>query len=300
MIMFSLFKKELSQKLEIPKDKKLLSHIIVIYVISFISGIFIVPFLSMFISHDQIVEYVDNNVMSSTITIASLYFTAFTSCILIWYSIKWQKRSLYSLGITKQKRMVHYLLGLAIGFITLTAALVLTILMQGASFEGFVLNHIGMLIVLFFGFVLQGFEEELMCRGFMMYGLSKTRSTFACIMTNSLFFSLLHFANDGFTFVAFVNIFLAGLFFSCLAVYFDDIWVASGAHTMWNFAQGNLYGILVSGMDIGETLFRFKLSGHPLISGGTFGLEGSISVTIVLILSVLGICWWYGRKQKEL
>ena len=129
-----------------------------------------------------------------------------------------------------------------------------------------------------------------------MYGLSKKQSLFFAMMYNSLFFALLHLANAGISILAFVNLLLAGLSFSCMAVYFDDIWVASGAHSMWNYAQGNIFGILVSGMNMGSSIFSFELVGNSLISGGMFGLEGGIGVFIVEILTILFFCYLYKKK----
>lgn len=119
----------------------------------------------------------------------------------------------------------------------------ITYLCGGAVFKGFGLKDPLILLLYFVGFMIQGFEEELICRGYMMYGLSKIKSTFYAIMINSLFFALLHIGNDGVNFLAIANIFLVGIAFSLFAIYFDDLWVASGIHLMWNFAQGYIYGV---------------------------------------------------------
>ena len=72
-----------------------------------------------------------------------------------------------------------------------------------------------------------------------------------------------------------------------------------GAHSLWNFAQGNFYGILVSGMNMGPTVFQFELSGHPIISGGEFGLEGGISVFIVEILTLIVFYYLYKKRMNK-
>lgn len=59
---------------------------------------------------------------------------------------------------------------------------------------------------------------------------------------------------------------------------------------MWNFAQGNIFGISVSGMDMMGSVFSFAPTNEgELINGGTFGLEGGLAVTIVLILATIAV-----------
>ena len=55
---------------------------------------------------------------------------------------------------------------------------------------------------------------------------------------------------------------------------------------MWNFIQGNIYGFNVSGMAQSQSIFIFKISNCEIFSGGTFGLEGSLLTTIVLLSAI--------------
>ena len=55
------------------------------------------------------------------------------------------------------------------------------------------------------------------------------------------------------------------------------------------FAQGNFYGLPVSGIDVGDTVFSMSLKGSDLVSGGAFGLEASIGTTIVMLLWIAGL-----------
>ena len=229
----------------------------------------------------------------------SLYSTIITSLVVFYIALKKDDFTFESLGLTKKHVVKRYLLGLLIGFITLSLSLVITYILGGASYMGVVFDQPLMLLLFFIGFMFQGFEEELMCRGFMMRGLSRTRSIFYSIGFNSFYFALLHIGNPGITLLPMINLCLAGLAFSFMAVYFDDLWVASGAHSMWNFAQGNFYGILVSGMSMGPTVLQFELSGNAIISGGNFGLEGGIGVFIVELATILIFYLLYKKKNNK-
>lgn len=218
---------------------------------------------------------------SSFDMLLSLYMTVITSSVVFYIALKKENFTLESLGLKNKTIFKRYLLGLLIGFVMLSASLLITYLLGGVRDVGGVFDQPFLIFLFFIGFVFQGFEEELMCRGLMLRGLSRSKSVFFSVLFNSFYFALLHLANPGITLLPLINLFLAGLSFSCMAIYFDDLWVASGAHTMWNFAQGNIYGILVSGMSMGPTLFRFELSSNSIISGGKFGLEGGMGVLIV-------------------
>ena len=59
-------------------------------------------------------------------------------------------------------------------------------------------------------------------------------------------------------------------------------------HSAWNFAQGNLFGFEVSGIDAAVgSLIDLNLVGNKFISGGEFGPEAGIAATIVLITGIL-------------
>lgn len=228
----------------------------------------------------------------------SLYMTILTSLVVFFIAFKIDGFTFESIGLKKKNILKRYTLGILIGFITLSLSLLITYLLGGAKYVGYVLDRPFLLFLFFIGFMFQGFEEELMCRGFMMKGLSRKRSILFSVCFNSFYFALLHLGNPGISLLPLINLFLAGLTFSCIAIYFDDLWVASGAHSMWNFAQGNFYGILVSGMSMGPSVLKFELSGNSIVSGGNFGLEGGIGVFIVELTTVIIFYLLYKRKNN--
>ena len=68
----------------------------------------------------------------------------------------------------------------------------------------------------------------------------------------------------------------------------DTVWGVAGIHGAWNFAQGNLFGILVSGQPSGTSLMTFLPQGNQAwLSGGSFGIEGSIMTSLVLLLLIV-------------
>ena len=64
----------------------------------------------------------------------------------------------------------------------------------------------------------------------------------------------------------------------------DDIWGGCAIHSIWNCTQGNLYGISVSGTNEMESVMKtVAASDSKILTGGDFGIEGSIFTTIVLV-----------------
>jgi hypothetical protein len=77
-----------------------------------------------------------------------------------------------------------------------------------------------------------------------------------------------------------------------------SLWLPMGLHAAWNFTQGEIFDVPVSGIDE-HGLVQAKLSGPALLSGGQFGLEASI---IGLVLATAVGVWivWLAVKRGKL
>ena len=132
-----------------------------------------------------------------------------------------------------------------------------------------------------------------------MISIASRNSVVLAVFSNSILFSLLHILNKGITVFAIINLTLFGVFASLYVLKTNNIWGICAIHTMWNFAQGNIFGIKVSGMDTIVSLFSFvPTSEGKLLNGGAFGLEGGLSVTIILCLSIVAVLLVKGREAQ--
>ena len=78
---------------------------------------------------------------------------------------------------------------------------------------------------------------------------------------------------------------------------YENIWIVGAAHSIWNFVQGTIFGVSVSGIQIKRTVFVGKsVEGASFINGGKFGLEGGLSVTLVLLAGIGILVWSLYRK----
>jgi membrane protease YdiL (CAAX protease family) len=140
-------------------------------------------------------------------------------------------------------------------------------------------------LVLLLGWIVQGGAEELLLRGFLLPIFGARFGVISGILISSSVFTLLHLLNPNLTALALLNLFLFGVFAALFALYEGGLWGIFAIHTIWNWAQGNLFGFPVSGGEASSATFlRLSLSGPDWITGGEFGPEGGLAVTIVLVI----------------
>lgn len=233
--------------------------------------------------------------------VASLFATIGGTLVAILFCRLFQKRKPSTLGFTKKKWFSEYLWGLLIGAVIFSLAIILCVVTGALKFNGFSEGfNIGMFVLFFLGFLIQGMEEEVLCRGYLMVSIARRSSLPVAIIANALFFAALHLGNDGISVLAFINLTLFGIFASVMFVRRGSIWMVGAVHSIWNFVQGNVFGIKVSGMDLECRLLEAEISeGLTFINGGAFGLEGGIAVTIVLVVGIV-LMSLPGKSKKEI
>jgi uncharacterized protein len=164
---------------------------------------------------------------------------------------------------------------------------------QGAAALG------GVLLVLV-GWVVQGAAEEAITRGWLLPVIGARYRPALGIVLSALVFAVYHSLNPNLSPVAVLNLFLFGLFAALYALLEGGLWGVFALHTMWNWAQGNLFGFEVSGDEpAGGMLVNLTEAGPDLLTGGAFGPEGGLLVTIVL-LAGLAVVWFTGQRRQPL
>ena len=221
----------------------------------------------------------------------------------ILYCKFYEKRGLRSMGLVRGHALRNYALGALFGAGSFLAVLGITAAFGGVSIgsmqplEGLWPTLLMMLLT----FVLQSAGEELLVRGYLMVSLSKRYRMALCIFVSSLVFAFLHVSNPGIQFLAFGNILLVGVVLGLYILLTGDLWGACGYHALWNFFQGNIFGLAVSGLDTGDSLFPVTVTGHDdLLTGGEFGLEGSLGATIVLLASLGVLVYLLSRRAPDI
>jgi membrane protease YdiL (CAAX protease family) len=158
------------------------------------------------------------------------------------------------------------------------------------------LAALGAVLVVFLGWLVQGAAEEAVARGWLMPVIGARYRPLWGILSSSIVFAALHSLNPNLNPIGILNLFLFGIFTALYALYEGGLWGVFSLHTVWNWAQGNLFGFEVSGQgsQVG-TLFDLMEVGPDAITGGPFGPEGGLAVTVVLLVGC-GVVWWLGRN----
>lgn len=233
--------------------------------------------------------------------LATLFSTVFGTILAIVYCRFIEKRPLSSMGMRKNKAVSDYLTGMLIGLGMFSGVVLINVISGAMSFKGINPDlNIGLLLIYLCAWLVQGMSEEFIFRGFLMNSIGGKHSMFSAVVISAIAFSIAHILNPGATVLALVNIFFFGAFMSLYMICFDNIWGVCAIHSLWNFSQGNLFGISVSGTGSGETLFLTESpESKAVLNGGTFGAEGGISTTIILIIS-FAILFAYMLKTKKI
>ena len=124
--------------------------------------------------------------------------------------------------------------------------------------------------------IVPGFMEELLFRGILFRWLEEFGGSWFALAITSALFGLAHYYNPNATaFSSFAIAVEAGILLGGIYMLTRSLWAPIGLHAAWNFTQGFLWDVPVSGLDQ-HGLVEAKLSGPELLSGGAFGLEASV------------------------
>ncbi|WP_230656063.1 CPBP family intramembrane glutamic endopeptidase [Psychrobacter sp. I-STPA10] len=197
-------------------------------------------------------------------------------------------------------RLPKFLLGAVLGFVSLSIPLIILLVIYGSEAVYFTSNLPVLTgswwILLAFTlvmFIFQGGVEEVISRGFLLPEIASRWGVIAGVIGNALLFVLFHLANPDLNWIPLLNIFLAGVLFSLLYLRFNSLWVSIGFHGLWNWTQASLYGFAVSGIAMPVSVLNANVNPDlpAWLTGGHFGLEGSILSLLVLAALIVWLLW---------
>ncbi|MGU7919646.1 CPBP family intramembrane glutamic endopeptidase [Streptococcus suis] len=231
--------------------------------------------------------FIDNAFV--TLSLELLAFAFISLAIILWARFV-EKSSWLGLGIRKKGALKDFLLGWGIGAAMLTTCVLLMWgfgAIQVTSFQ-FSANLVGEFLILVLAWSIQGTTEELLTRGWMFSSLAAKYNIPVGILISSLFFSFLHLGNDGISLIPLLDLTLFAILACLVMLKTGNLWVIGGLHAAWNCFQGNVFAFPVSGTQAGQAFIAVETSGPDWLSGGAFGVEGSI----ISLLIQAGIITW--------
>lgn len=296
--------------------RELLTAIILMFIITFAQNFVLTPASAIYL-------YTDNTVLSLLNTtapdfeaimqrldalmlnqpdwllIVTLFSTAVMTIISCLYCKFFEKRGLGTMGFRKRGAVLEYVTGFGFGTLLFFAVVAICSLIGIVKVETSSFSLTTILLYLL-AYLVQGMAEETFIHGYYMVSLTKTTSVPYAMVNSSILFALLHMANSGVTFLSFLNLFLVGMLMSMYFVKRGNILGICALHSAWNFVQGNVFGLSVSGNTKMQSIFKTTiLNDLQNLSGGKFGLEGSLITTLVIFLAI-GVVILLKQNQKEI
>ena len=204
-----------------------------------------------------------------------------------------QKRNLLYIGFNKDNWLKKYSFGFLIGMLMMGAIVLILLPFGYIEVEKNPIQPVGIsaissILIILIGWIIQGATEEILTRGWLLDVLITKYNIGFGLFISSILFGVLHLANPNVNYIAVINIILVGVFYGLYVIKTNDLWAVCGMHTAWNFAQGNLFGFEVSGLNVSVgSLIDLNLVGNDTITGGIFGPEAGIIATFVLLMSIV-------------
>ncbi len=136
--------------------------------------------------------------------------------------------------------------------------------------------------------VLAGVLEEILFRGLLFRLSSLIVGTWGALTFTAIFFGAAHAFNPGASFFSSLAIAIeAGILLGAAYAATQRLWVPIGLHIGWNFTEGSIYTMSISGTGTKSGLILGSLTGPPILTGGQFGPEASMVAVLVCLAAAL-------------
>jgi membrane protease YdiL (CAAX protease family) len=216
------------------------------------------------------------------------------------------KRSFNSLGLKIDRRaLLDVLIGIIIPFFMIGVVYLVELSMGWLTFNGFAWHSdppgtvISQVLISLLTFVLVGWNEELLSRGYHLQTLASGSNLPWAVVISSAVFGGLHLGNPNAAWVSAAGIFLAGVFLAYGYLRTRQLWLPIGLHIGWNTFEGVVFGFPVSGIE-SYHLVRTSVDGPVLWTGGLFGPEAGLVIIPALLLGgVMVYMVTRGRVREE-
>jgi membrane protease YdiL (CAAX protease family) len=217
---------------------------------------------------------------------------------LSWFMLRTHGQSFRALGLWFYSGWHRDLgLGVLIGAVMMAivvgAMAAANLLQYGGHSEG--CNGLW-LVELGFLLFLAAAAEELAFRGYGFQRLIESVGPVWATVIFSALFGFAHRGNPAATPLSTASTVLVGILFSVAYLRTRALWLPIGLHWAWNFVQGPIFSLPVSGVTFPGELLRANISGVWWLTGGAYGPEGGAISIVVYGLAILWLWRWRGIR----
>ena len=229
-------------------------------------------------------------------------FQVLGSFCALWLATKFiDRKPLMSIGLSIKDKANEMLVGLGFALAFIGGLFLLLWLLGAINITGYVGFKPGVFFVSMMLF-LAAFDEELIFRGYILNSMMDSSSRWVALAGSSAIFALMHAGNPSVwsNWVPMTELFAAGFILGISYTFTKNLWFPTFFHFGWNFFQG-LFGFEISGINVDS----WKMISHEntgnvpdIISGGAFGIEGSVITLSCTIICTYFIYKYYNELDK--
>lgn len=235
---------------------------------------------------------------ASSVNLVFVLFLNISFILAAWITLKWvDRRPPALLGLNFWSSSVRELVtGFGIGLTNFGLVFLVLLAFGWISVEGAGVTVADLNPFVFYlalHLVFAGIEE-IFNRGYIFQAFCEGVGTLPAALIMSLIFSLVHILNPDFSILAGIFLFIHGLLYTVAYLKTRSLWTPIGLHMAWNFTQGPIAGMKVSGTSVSNSFLLTSVSGPDLLTGGSFGVEGgwlAITISTVILVVLLKANW---------
>lgn len=192
--------------------------------------------------------------------------------------------------------MAELLAGMAIGAVLFSS--VVAVMALAGAYEVVGTQPLSVLYPIIGISIVSGVTEEIMLRGLFFRIIEKWLGSWVALVLSAALFGALHLGNPNASALAGAAIAIeAGVMLAAIYMVTRRLWAAIGLHAAWNFTQGGIYGIAVSGFEV-KGLLVPRITGPELLTGGDFGAEASLPAMLICTAFGIALLVVAGRRGQ--
>jgi membrane protease YdiL (CAAX protease family) len=213
---------------------------------------------------------------------------ALTLLAVAWFMAHFiDHRSFRTLGFSTDHWMSDLLLGVSLGAVWLALSVAFLWFAGCVQVQSAVVMSGSFLAWTASALIFNTVAQEVLARSYIFQTIRSQTNAAASVIVTAVLFMAYHAGAYQGSWLAALNVFLAGILFGMAYQLTGNLWLPIGIHFIWNFLLGPVLGLTVSGNS--QTWSRTQLltvQGPAWLTGGAFGLEGGLAVTLTTLLSI--------------
>jgi uncharacterized protein len=146
----------------------------------------------------------------------------------------------------------------------------------------------------FRGYLISNLKE-----GLQIGSIKREWAVLLAVVASAIVFGIAHANNPNANLFSVINISVAGIVLAYPYIKTGSMAISVGMHLSWNYFQGTVFGLPVSGVDMEETIITTTVTGPDLFTGGLFGPEGGLlgfaGLTVMAVFCYLYLVMFYKK-----